>query len=117
MALCSAMRKQAKLTPKTMAKYLLRSPISIFRAIQVTAPPPFRGGGPRAIGKAPGRQSRRREGMNASPAPIPQAAGRNTPDAEMAYLRGLLAPEPLSSAPFRVHHRFRDALWVGGPGP
>src|SRR5579883_640612 len=38
MALCSAMRKQAKLTPKTMAKYLLRSPISIFKAIQVMSP-------------------------------------------------------------------------------
>ena len=35
-ALCSAMRKQAKLTPKMMAKYLLLSPINIFKAIQVT---------------------------------------------------------------------------------
>jgi len=36
MALCSVMRKQAKLTPNTMAKYLLLSPISIFKAIQIT---------------------------------------------------------------------------------
>ena len=34
-ALCSVMRKQAKVTPKMMAKYLLRSPVSIFKAIQV----------------------------------------------------------------------------------
>src|SRR5208283_465800 len=34
-ALCSVIRKQAKVTPKIMAKYLLLSPVSIFKAIQV----------------------------------------------------------------------------------
>jgi hypothetical protein len=50
MALCSAMRKQAKLTPKTMAKYLLRSPINILRAIQVMACPFLPGRAPRTHG-------------------------------------------------------------------